>query len=170
MTTNNFEFINLDLNDKKMMDKLAPIYMAYEAEISKEPIEDIFPPDTPDENYNEAVEYFSRGLDTQIALQNGEIAGFVCFHIVTDDMPGYIKNTNGWGHLSEIYVTPKHRKSGLGKLLADIAEKHLQPLNIPGIILTDIADNGTFWQKMGYHYTGEIEPNEGGKIYKKLFS
>lgn len=160
------EFITLNLQDKNMMDALLPLYQAYEAEISEEEIEDIFPPEEFEENYKYFESYFY-GCITYIPVINGEFKGFVSFHVDTEDMRGYAEGYDGWGHMAEIYTIKEVRGSGLGKIMAKMAEEELKKLGVKGIYLTDISGKGGFWESVGYKDSGKIEPNEGGKIYEK---
>ncbi|MCL2216432.1 MAG: GNAT family N-acetyltransferase [Defluviitaleaceae bacterium] len=160
------EFIKLDMQSEAMMMALFPLYQSYESEISKEELEDIFPTDAFEENFEYFKAYFE-GKPTYICVMGGEYRGFVSFHLDSEETPGYADEYTGWGHLSDIYVDKKSRGLGLGKVMANKAEEGLKKLNISGIYLTDIADNGLFWKFLGYADTGKIEPNEGGRIYEK---
>ena len=163
------EFIELDMRDEAMMNALLPLYQIYEAEISKEELEDIFPPDAFDENFEYFKEYFE-GKTTYICSINGEYKGFVSFHLVSEKMPGYADGYEGWGHMSEIYADKQLRRHGLGKVMVNKAEEELKKHGIKGIYLTDIADNSHFWKALNYIDTGKIEPDEGGRIYEKHVS
>ncbi|MCL1787692.1 MAG: GNAT family N-acetyltransferase [Defluviitaleaceae bacterium] len=161
------KFIQFDMQDDAMLMALLPLYQTYEAEISEEAVEDIFPADAFDENFVHFKEYFE-GKPTLICVIDGEYKGFVSYHLVSEDMLGYADGYEGWGHMSEIYTVKPLRGQGLGKVMAGKAEEALKKHDIKGIYLTDIADNGTFWQSLGYVDTGKIEPNEGGRIFEKL--
>jgi len=161
-------FVTLDLQNEKMLMTLLPVYQTYEAEISKEILTDIFPPDRFEENYAYFLDYFSEGYTTYIYETDGAYQGFVCCHLDCEYTPGYAEGYHGWGHIAEIYVYKKSRKTGLGKILVKKAEDELKKLGITKIYLTDISDNGGFWESQGYTNTGKIEPNEGGKIFEKF--
>jgi len=161
------EFIELDLEDEAMLIALLPHYQNYEAEISDEAVEDIFPPDDHEENFEYFMEYFGRGYTTYLCMLDAEFKGFVCFHKVSEAAPGYAEGYEGWGHLAEIYTDKQSRGLGLGKTMAKKAEDELKMLNVNSIYLTDISDNGGFWKSLGYMDTGKIEPEEGGRIYEK---
>jgi len=162
------KLIELNLQDKVMMMTLLPVYQNYEAEISNEKLEDIFPPDEFQENFEYFKDYFSRGYTTYICVINDEFNGFVSFHKVSASAPGYAKGYDGWGHIAEIYADKQSRRLGLGKTMVIKAEEELRKLDIKGIYLTDISGNDDFWKSMGYTDTGKIEPEEGGHIYEKI--
>jgi len=164
------EFVKLDIQDKDMLMNLFPLYQNYEAEISKEELEDIFPPNEHEANFAYFKEYFGQGYTTYICVINGEFRGFVCFHAVSDATPGYADGYEGWGHLAEIYTDKQMRRLGLGKVMIEMAERELGKLGIKGIYLMDICDNYSFWKHMGYIDTGKIEPKEEGRIYEKHFT
>jgi len=160
------EFIEFNMQDEAMMIALLPLYQTYEAEISKEEIEDIFPADEYDKNFEYFKEYFE-GKTTFICVKDGKYKGFVTFHVDCEEVPGHADGYKGWGHMSEIYVDKHLRKHGLGKLMVNKAEEELRKLNIKGIYLNDIVGNPSFWKSLNYTDTGIIEPNEGGRIYAK---
>ena len=160
------EFIELDMQDETMLAALLPLYQTYEAEISKAELEDIFPADELEANFAYFKEYFE-GKTTYMCVINSEYKGFVSFHPVCEEMPGYADGYEGWGHLSEIYTDKQLRRHGLGKVMVDKAEEELKKHDIKGIYLTDIAANDFFWKSLNYIDTGRIEPNEGGRIYEK---
>ena len=162
----NIKFVELDMQDEAMMTALLPMYQVYEAEISDEEVEDIFPADAFDENFEYFKEYFE-GKTTYICVIDGAYKGFVSFHLDCEEMPGYAEGYEGWGHLSEIYADKQIRGHGLGKAMVSKAEEELKKHKIKGIYLTDIANNGSFWKVLNYADTGKIEPNEGGRIYEK---
>ena len=163
------EFIELDMQNETMLHTFLPLYQTYEAEISETELEDIFPADAFEENFEYFKEYF-RGKITYISVIDGEYKGFISYHLVSEEMPGYAVGYEGWGHMSEIYTDKQLRRHGLGKMMVSNAEEELKKHDIKGIYLTDIANNGHFWKKLKYIDTGKIEPNEGGRIYEKHFS
>jgi len=160
------ELIEFDMKDETMLMALLPLYQTYEAEISKEELEDIFPPDEFDKNFEYFKEYFE-GKATYICVMDGEYKGFVTFHLDCKERPGHAEGYEGWGHMSEIYVDKQLRKHGLGKAMIKKAEEQLKKLDIKGIYLTDVVGNPLFWKSLNYIDTGIIEPNEGGRIYEK---
>lgn len=163
----NMQFTKLNLQDETMLMALLPFYQAYEAEISNEVLEDIFPPNEVDENFRYFKDYFGRGYITYICTIDDEFRGFICFHKVGKNASGYADGYDGWGHMAEIYVDKQSRELGLGKIMVKKAEEELEKLGTKNIYLTDIADNNAFWISLGYINTGKIEPKEGGKIYEK---
>ena len=160
-------FVKLNLQDDAMLMKLLPLYQQYEAEISGEPIADIFPPDEAEENAAYFMAYFGRGITTYVHVVDSEIQGFVGFNIDCEAVPGYADGYHGWGHIAEIYIHMPWRRAGLGRAMVDRAEAELKQLGAEGIYLTDISGNGCFWESLGYVDTGKIEPSEGGRIFEK---
>jgi ribosomal protein S18 acetylase RimI-like enzyme len=160
------EFIKLDMKDESMMMAFLPLYQLYEAEISKLELEDIFPADKFDDNYEYFKEYFE-GKTTYICVINGEYKGFVSLHLVCEDMPGYADGYEGWGTVSEIYTDKQLRRQGMGKVMVNKAEEELKKHVIKGIFLVDIANNELFWKSRNYTNTGIFVPDESGWIYEK---
>ena len=162
------KFIKLNQQDSEMMIAFLSVYQNYEAEISNEELEDIFPRDKFEKNYEHFVEYFE-GKITYICIIDGEYRGFVTFHIDSKEVPGYVEGYEGWGHLSEVYANKQSRKLGLGSVMVNLAEEELQKLGAKRVYLNDIVGNDHFWKALGYTDTGIIEPDEGGRIYIKNF-
>ena len=160
------EFIEFDMQDETMLMALLPLYQTYEAEISKEELEDIFPTDAFDENFEHFKGYF-KGKTTYICVIDGAYKGFVTFHLDCEGIPGHVDGYKGWGHMSEIYADKQLRRHGLGKVMVNKAEEELKKHDIKGIYLNDIISNPFFWKSLNYIDTGKIEPNEGGRIYEK---
>ncbi|MCL2527141.1 MAG: GNAT family N-acetyltransferase [Defluviitaleaceae bacterium] len=160
------EFILFDMQDQAMLMSMLPLYQTYEAEISNEALEDIFPPSAFDENFAYFRGYFE-GKTTFICVIDEGYKGFVTFHADTKERPGHVDGYEGWGHMSEIYVAKQHRKHGLGKVMVAKAEEELNKLDIKGIYLNDIVGNPHFWKSLNYIDTGIVEPNEGGRVYVK---
>lgn len=161
------KFIELDLNDQEMMDKLYPVYQRYEMEISSSTKEEIFPEKLAKENVKYFKAYFGRGIKTYLCIINETITGFVSYHIDSEQVPGYAQGYHGWGHLAEIYLEKEYRSRGIGRQMVKIVEEELKRLNIYQLYLTDLSHNITFWKSLDYIDTGKIEPNEGGKIFLK---
>ncbi|MCL2572934.1 MAG: hypothetical protein FWE34_00100 [Defluviitaleaceae bacterium] len=74
------ELVKLNMQDEDMMMALLPLYQDYEATISEEELEDIFPPDKFQENYEHFTDHFN-GLTTYICMIDGKFKGFVGFHV-----------------------------------------------------------------------------------------
>ena len=146
-----------------------PIYQAYEAEISEDELDEFYPSDS----YDELIEYFKEYFEekiTYIYIMDSVYKGFVTFHLDCEETPGYADGYEGWGHLSEIYTVKQSRGFGLGKTMVKKAEEELNTLDIKGIYLMNVLpQNGAFWELLGYTDTGKIVPEEGGRIYEKLF-
>ena len=64
----------------------------------------------------------------------------------------------GWGFIREYYVSPSHRKSGIGKMLADYTEQELRGMGAKNLYLTSTGAI-PFWQKCGWHLTDELCSN-----------
>jgi len=161
------KFVELNLRYEAMTTALLPLYQSYEAEISEEDVEEIFPASEFEENFEYFMGYFGRGITTHLCIVDDELVGFVSFHKVCEKIPSYADGYEGWGHIAEIYTSEKARGLGLGKAMITKAEEELKKLGVNAIHLTDIADNGDFWKSLGFKDSGKIEPNEGGRIYEK---
>lgn len=72
----------------------------------------------------------------------------------------------GWGFIREVFLSRELRGQGLGRQLIEHAESKLKDLSVPYIYLTT-EDAGNFWMTAGYHSTGEICKENGGKIFIK---
>jgi phosphinothricin acetyltransferase len=70
---------------------------------------------------NKLIEQDSRQI--QVAEQNGVLVGYlVCQKVVTTPLDmGY-----NWSYISDIYVTPTHRRKGLGKRLLQETIEYLE--------------------------------------------
>ena len=158
-------FIELDLQDEFMLTTLYPLYQNYEAEISGGEVEDFFPIDEHEDNFEDFLNCF-KGCTTYICVIDEEYKGFVNCHMDSEERPGYAKGYNGWGHMSDIYVDKQSRGLGIGKLMVRMAEKKLSEYDKKGIYLTDLSGKGFFWESLGYIDTGKTEPN-GGQICEK---
>ena len=161
------DLIKLDINNKAMCMKLLPIYQIYEAEISEDELDEFYPKDSFDALFEHFKQYFDKKT-TIICEIEGVYQGFVTFHVVCEKIPAYAKGYEGWGHISEIFISQDARGLGLGKLMVEKAEKELNKLNVKGIHLMNLLpENKGFWESLGYKFTGKIEPNEGGHVFEK---
>ena len=160
-------FIKYDMQDESMKMALLPLYQTYEAEISNEKLEDIFPTNAFDKNFEYFTAYFE-GKTTYICIINGKYKGFVTFHIDCEDTPGYASGYEGWGHISELYIDRQLRKQGLGKSMVKRAEEELKKIDVTSLYLMNLLqENTNFWVSLGYIDTGKIVPEEGGRIFEK---
>ena len=159
--------IKLDLKDEKMMMRLFPLYLKYEAEISHAQIDEIFNKDKPLDNIEYFITYFSRGITTFIYTVDNDFKGFVSFHIDSNEVTGYAEGYRDWGHLAEIYTDHSVRGLGIGKKMVKKVETELSKLSVYKLYLTDLTGNNQFWHSMNYTNTKKIEPNEGGLIFEK---
>lgn len=93
-----------------------------------------------------------------LAAVGGEPAGFAIYQI---DAPESDWNKRpGWGFIREFYVSPRARRQGIGRALAEHAAKRLLE-KTDRLYLTGDEDEGAlaFWKACGYRGTGEVNEN-----------
>lgn len=95
-----------------------------------------------------------------IAYEKNTI-GFVLWGIDTADFP--FSNKPGYGTILEIGVIPSMRGTGLGKRLAEYAERAMA---CEKYYVCAYGPAEKFWRKCGYQHLGEIGKN-GLKILEK---
>jgi len=154
-----------DKNNKEDYQKLYEMFVKYFDEMYADDPEG--PP--PIEDMPEAFEWFVNDCDHEdgwifLATDDGELAGFIFAHI---DRPhkGWCAR-EGWGCIREIYVAPGCRKSGLGRQLMNAAENAMESFEPKGHYLTSDGFD-SFWNSMGYAFTGEVEKLNGMRIFTK---
>lgn len=95
-------------------------------------------------------------LHIAIALEDGSPVGFSIYQIDTPKSDWCKRE--GWGFIREFYVSPGHRKQGIGSALAEYSDIHLRQLGAAQIYLT--SDNAIpFWLRCGYRDSGEQASN-----------
>ncbi|MCL2619660.1 MAG: GNAT family N-acetyltransferase [Defluviitaleaceae bacterium] len=99
-----------------------------------------------------------------VGRDNGQIVGFIFTQI--DQPHKSWSKRQGWGLIREAYIVPNQRKKGFAKALVVHAEAIMKEEGATRLYLTT-DEAFDFWQSMGYTDSGEIEPNNNGKIYIK---
>lgn|SRR5690554_6332609 len=161
------KIVNLDLNNTKQLNKLMPLYFNYESELTKLKIEEIFDQEKPEENELYFINYFSRGINTLLLIDEDDILGFISYNIDSDDVPGYANGYKGFGHIAEIYIDNIYRNKGYAKKLVQSVELIFEKSKINDMYLVDINQNENLWKSLNYINTGIIEPEENGIIFTK---
>lgn len=90
--------------------------------------------------------------------------GFVLWNIDTPD--GVFSNKPGYGTILEIGVSQAYRGRGIGGQLAAYAESQMA---VEEYYVCAYGPAERFWQKCGYHDSGEIAEN-GLKLFVKTVS
>ena len=100
-----------------------------------------------------------------MAVEEGDVAGFIL-----KEMDGAL------AHIITLDVAEAHRRSGVGSMLLNAAEKNLSAQGVRTVLLETAVDNHAavnFWSRHGYikkgilkrHYLGRID---GYEMRKKL--
>ncbi len=93
--------------------------------------------------------YFDR-LQQQVAAQsgailvaedNGRLLGLVACVVVQDDIVAETADSNVYGYITDIYVVPDRRGSGLAQALLQAAEAHLAPTGVTRVRINVLAAN-----------------------------
>lgn len=119
--------------------------------------------------YPISAELFNRNIEnlypkaSYVAIKDEQIIGFVIGKVWHDSY--VIKNYNGIGWISLIYVTPKYRKQGIGSALLDKATEALKEYGVhtinlgkdynnffPGLPI-DLTKYRTWFEKRGFEFT-----------------
>jgi GNAT superfamily N-acetyltransferase len=119
--------------------------------------------------YPISAELFNRNIENMypkasyVAIKDEKIVGFVIGKVWHDSY--VIKNYNGIGWISLIYVTPKYRKQGIGSALLDKATIALKDFGVhtinlgkdynnffPGLPI-DLTKYRTWFEKRGFEFT-----------------
>lgn len=88
-----------------------------------------------------------------VAEADGEAIGFLLGGIL--ERPALFRNRR-YGHIYDAYVEARHRRKGIGELLAAEALKWFEQRRISRVRLNVDARNAlgvTFWKKMGFETT-----------------
>ena len=119
--------------------------------------------------YPISAELFNRNIENMypkasyVAIKDEKIVGFVIGKVWHDSY--VMKNYNGIGWISLIYVTPKYRKQGIGSALLDKATIALKDFGVhtinlgkdynnffPGLPI-DLTKYRTWFEKRGFEFT-----------------
>lgn len=76
-----------------------------------------------------------------IAEEDGGLVGLVACVVVRDDMVQETADSNVHGYITDIYVVPDRRGTGLAQALLEAAEDHLAPTGITRVRINVLAAN-----------------------------
>lgn len=97
---------------------------------------------------------------------DGEAAGFVIYQI--DDVDNDWNVREGWGDIREIYVVPKFRRGGAGRLLLYTAEMKLAESGVERAYCMPVEAAAAFFTACGYSKTGDYDEELDCFVYEKL--
>lgn len=142
-----------DLKDK---DDLFKLFKAYYAELDCE--------DDTDELVRDYVlpDWEAELLKVAVAEEGGDIVGFVIYQV--DGIENEWCFLEGHGDVREIYVTPDHRRQGVGKQLVAFAEADLGDL--PLYLLPEESAEA-FFLACGYQDFGGYCCDLDSKVFEK---
>ena len=92
-------------------------------------------------------------LHIDLIEDGGEIAGFVIYQV--DDIDNDWNFKEGWGDIREIYITPSHRRRGLGKFLLFTAEMKLKEAGAQKVYCLPYAGAIAFFTACGYRNSND---------------
>ena len=74
-----------------------------------------------------------------------------------------------WGFMGkEFYVSPEHRRRGLGRQMVRKCEDFFAERGADSVWLTaDGVTGEPFWRSVGYDHTGEVSAENGQRIFTK---
>ena len=114
-----------------------------------------------------------------LCIANEIIVGFCFFSIAEiefqkDTEYGLIikplVNNNDYGYIMEFYIKPEYRLKNYGKTMNCHIKKIYEKNNIKKIMLTPNKEAISFWEKLGYHNSGKIDPTNDLPIYLRDIS
>lgn len=76
-----------------------------------------------------------------VAEAEGRFAGFVACYVVEDDALAETADSNRYGYVSDIFVLPERRGSGLAQALLAAAERHLATTGIARVRIGVLTAN-----------------------------
>ena len=76
-----------------------------------------------------------------VAEESGRLLGLVACVVVQDDAVQETADSNIHGYITDIYVVPERRGSGLAQALLQAAETHLAPTGISRVRINVLAAN-----------------------------
>jgi ribosomal protein S18 acetylase RimI-like enzyme len=76
-----------------------------------------------------------------IAEDGGRFLGLVACVVAQDDVVQETADSNVYGYISDIYVVPERRGSGLAQALLRAAEAHLEPTGVSRVRINVLAAN-----------------------------
>lgn len=101
-----------------------------------------------------------------LCIKNNEPIGFAMAQIDTKDNP--LCKREGWGFIREFYIISGFRRKGYAKQMCEFIENVIYSHGAKDIYLDASANTGvSFWESMGYIYSGKINDKNGNKTYEK---
>jgi ribosomal protein S18 acetylase RimI-like enzyme len=76
-----------------------------------------------------------------VAETGGRFAGFVACYVAEDDVLAETPDSNRYGYVSDIFVVPERRGSGLAPALLAAAERHLAATGVARLRIGVLAAN-----------------------------
>lgn len=100
-----------------------------------------------------------------VACEGETLCGFIIYQIDAPDNEWCFKQ--GDGDVREIYVTPTHRKSGVGKNLLTFAEDGLLNSGVKAAYVLPTEESESFFIACGYADNGEYCAELDNKVFEK---
>lgn len=100
-----------------------------------------------------------------VAQDDGEITGFIIYQ--TDRADNEWCFREGDGDLRELFVSPLHRKHGVGRALVGYAEKELIKSGVKTIFVLPIEESEAFFIHCGYLDQGDYCAELDNKVFEK---
>ena len=104
-------------------------------------------------------------LHVELLSDNDKATGFVIYQI--DDIVNEWNLKEGWGNIREIYVSPSHRRKGLGKLLLFTAEMKLREAGAKKAYCLPYEGALPFFKACGYEDSQEYCEDLDCNVYVK---
>lgn len=92
-------------------------------------------------------------LHIDLIAEDDKIVGFAIYQI--DDITNDWNLKEGWGDIREIYISPAHRRKGLGKFLLFTAEMKLSESGAGSVYCLPAEGAIPFFSACGYSDSGE---------------
>ena len=104
-------------------------------------------------------------LCVDLIEEDGVLCGFVIYQI--DDIVNEWNLKEGWGDISEIYISPSRRRKGNGKFLLYSAEMKLKERGAKRTYCLPCEQAAQFFTACGYEDTGEYCEDLDCNIFQK---
>jgi ribosomal protein S18 acetylase RimI-like enzyme len=109
----------------------------------------------------------TKAEETYVVLVDGEIVGLLTVGVARDADLDIDRTGEIWG----IYISPDHWRQGIGKRLAEEAEKLLESRGCEAAVLWVLEGNQQarrFYEAMGFSLDGESKQIRWGKTLKAV--
>ena len=104
-------------------------------------------------------------LHVDLIEDGGQVCGFAVYQI--DDIDNEWNFKEGWGDIREIYITPAHRRQGLGKFLLYTAEMKLKEAGAQRAYCLPFAGAIAFFTACGYRNSNEYSEDLDCFVFEK---